>query len=415
MVEKSQFYINIFNKIISKISDTLIGLKLRVEYQDEADIIVPTNSVSPSKDCSFCWKRRFKCNNKIVQLICSCRDESFYKTCSKQLYYSPNDKTFPLLDMLIERILEEMEKIISNDIITGYVTVNYRGDVNILVYQAVIDFFSEKKFPEVSLLTYLSSLSYEKEQCYGKVLFVDDFSTISEKNIIKFSEPIIFDEENQRMIRKVLEMQDDSVYVLVDTNDNTIRGIVHSIADDIKKDRFILQFVGHTWWKLQKNDIQIMEYKNGYYCIVRQNEQEKWKNELKSIYTNCDEDVAWAIEVIEAARKQGKGTTLVVLNDGEQEALRLCKLNRGINVEKFNMRERGNLVKAISAIDGAIMLDYSMHCYAVGVLLDGPAYNGNISRGARFNSALSYVNWKRTAYGAWAVVISEDGMVNIVK
>ena len=374
MVEKSQFYIN----IISKISDTLIGLKLRVEYQDEADIIVPTNSVSPSQDCSFCWKRRFKCNNKIVQLICSCRDESFYKTCSKQLYYSPNDKTFPLLDMLIERILEEMEKIISNDIITGYVTVNYRGDVNILVYQAVIDFFSEK-------------------------------------NIIKFSEPIIFDEENQRMIRKVLEMQDDSVYVLVDTNDNTIRGIVHSIADDIKKDRFILQFVGHTWWKLQKNDIQIMEYKNGYYCIVRQNEQEKWKNELKSIYTNCDEDVAWAIEVIEAARKQGKGTTLVVLNDGEQEALRLCKLNRGINVEKFNMRERGNLVKAISAIDGAIMLDYSMHCYAVGVLLDGPAYNGNISRGARFNSALSYVNWKRTAYGAWAVVISEDGMVNIVK
>ena len=69
------------------------------------------------------------------------------------------------------------------------------------------------------------------------------------------------------------------------------------------------------------------------------------------------------------------------------------------------------LVRRVTSIDGAVLVDTTGKCHAIGVILDGIAIEGgDPARGARFNSAGRYV---ATAKGKTvALVVSEDGHVN---
>ena len=67
----------------------------------------------------------------------------------------------------------------------------------------------------------------------------------------------------------------------------------------------------------------------------------------------------------------------------------------------------------ITAIDGAVLVDPSSICYAIGVILDGPATEkGDPSRGARYNSAIRYV--EVSSHCCLVIVVSEDGSVDMV-
>jgi hypothetical protein len=59
------------------------------------------------------------------------------------------------------------------------------------------------------------------------------------------------------------------------------------------------------------------------------------------------------------------------------------------------------------------MLDPQGYCYSIGVILDGTASGrGNSTRGARYNSAIRYV--ESSPYPTLVVVVSEDGMVDVM-
>jgi hypothetical protein len=67
-------------------------------------------------------------------------------------------------------------------------------------------------------------------------------------------------------------------------------------------------------------------------------------------------------------------------------------------------------------IDGALLVDPNGDCHAIGVILDGTASShGNPGRGARYNSAVRYVE---SAFDrgiqTLAIVVSADGGVNYV-
>ena len=69
-------------------------------------------------------------------------------------------------------------------------------------------------------------------------------------------------------------------------------------------------------------------------------------------------------------------------------------------------------MKCVTSIDGAVLLDLECTCYGVGVILDGEAKSkGNLSRGARYNSALTFLDGKK---GYMAVVVSEDRTIDII-
>ena len=77
-----------------------------------------------------------------------------------------------------------------------------------------------------------------------------------------------------------------------------------------------------------------------------------------------------------------------------------------------------SVLKQFASVDGAIFLDYNGNCYAFGVILDGVAkYPGNNSRGSRYNSTKTFLEWirKKRNYksAVLGVVKSEDGMVDL--
>ena len=60
-----------------------------------------------------------------------------------------------------------------------------------------------------------------------------------------------------------------------------------------------------------------------------------------------------------------------------------------------------------------MFIDSSGKCLAIGVIVDGEAVKkGNVGRGARYNSIANYVKLKQGCVG---IVISEDGMVNVIQ
>ena len=71
-----------------------------------------------------------------------------------------------------------------------------------------------------------------------------------------------------------------------------------------------------------------------------------------------------------------------------------------------------DVLQAATGIGGAILLDPGGVCHAIGVILDGVATAGGArARGSRFNSAANYV---RGRHGTLAVVVSDDGSVDVL-
>ena len=67
----------------------------------------------------------------------------------------------------------------------------------------------------------------------------------------------------------------------------------------------------------------------------------------------------------------------------------------------------------VSGIDGAVLVDPQGVCYAIGVILDGPAHPAcTPSRGARYNSGIRYVHVRDTR--RLAVVVSDDRTVDVI-
>ncbi|MBO7520988.1 MAG: diadenylate cyclase, partial [Opitutales bacterium] len=118
------------------------------------------------------------------------------------------------------------------------------------------------------------------------------------------------------------------------------------------------------------------------------------------------------VELIEAGMGEKKGTMLVISKKAKEEAKRLAAQSTPIAPIVLTRQLLGSL----TSIDGAILLDPSGVCHCIGAILDGMATaNGDSTRGARYNSAVKYID-SRKALGesCMAVVISEDGNIDIL-
>jgi len=144
------------------------------------------------------------------------------------------------------------------------------------------------------------------------------------------------------------------------------------------------------------------------------------KNLLKS-----DFEYDTISHLVEATSKCEHGALLVFTSryTARKESLRLAHRNsRGMQTkEPIPFSDRNKLKKEfyqLTSIDGALILDFDGNCYAYGVILDGVARGkGNSGRGARYNSAVTYIKNKSSSKlrrKMFAVVCSEDGMVDVI-
>jgi hypothetical protein len=142
---------------------------------------------------------------------------------------------------------------------------------------------------------------------------------------------------------------------------------------------------------------------------IQRDDFEKTFRRIFSERNGEGEERIW--QLVQSILSGKHGALIVVADIAAAEAERLCQSMR---IEPTLLTE--NVALRAIAIDGAILLDPSGTCHAIGVILDGKAYAGETpSRGARFNSAARYVmEMTENASRRLAVVVSEDGQVDLL-
>ena len=116
------------------------------------------------------------------------------------------------------------------------------------------------------------------------------------------------------------------------------------------------------------------------------------------------------VKAVEAAVQQRHGTMLVITPEAEQETQRLAAQSTVIEPVIASQ----SIISHLSSVDGAILISPEGVIYSFGVILDGQASkNGNPARGARYNSAIRYVDEMSRKVNCLALIVSEDGYVDL--
>lgn len=254
----------------------------------------------------------------------------------------------------------------------------------------------------------ISSLRYEGAESAGHLV-------ISEKGHpaimlkLEFDRPI--DPNDYQKVRKLLEMCDKDTWLLYSEREVYGLGFVPDGRYDPKdEDLFVVRFVKHHSWDLMHGKLVLMRTTYNEPRLPRTNfDLEELRVKLKSfIPTITDPVVENLVSVAQMASEAKHGTMLVITPEAAAEVKRLASQSFPVKPFPLTLMQ----LPSVSSIDGAVVLDEEGKCHGIGVILDGHASElGTSARGARFNSAIRYVQENQQAV---ALVVSEDGMVNVV-
>ncbi|MBS7526112.1 DNA integrity scanning protein DisA nucleotide-binding domain protein [Fusibacter paucivorans] len=268
----------------------------------------------------------------------------------------------------------------------------------------------------------ISSLSYEKTFSNGKILLasLDDLTRLTRNSaferIVSFETAIPL--HRLRHIRKILELSGDDIYLLSDGE--YIYGTVR-ILDAVEASRYLnqlltIEFSHYASWQLSYNLVRLFQVVHEELFIPKPKiSYYKFSRTLRELYPEFNaKHTLQLYKLILEAFKQIKGTLIVLSKNARSEALRLK--NQGFVIEPKPLSESD--IQSITRIDGAILMDLDGVCHGIGVILDGIATEkGDPSRGARYNSAIRYVETvsHNTTYAdVIVIVISEDGDADMI-
>lgn len=226
-----------------------------------------------------------------------------------------------------------------------------------------------------------------------------------------------------RYFSKMMELCKDDKYLLTwfdEGKNNTID--LFGVADQkwLMKNQYnrYISFEGYGEWNLNESGETVLLYTKGNYYFSRQSMEKTWEIELKDKGVTEEKNLEKFKQITGKLAEQEHGTCMIVLekDDITGAVKHLCEdCSRGtqiygtLNLEKENL----DFLKGLTSLDGALLVDKDGKCHAFGVILDGEAKKpGNPAKGARHNSALTYINANS---GRCAVVVSEDKTVMIRK
>ncbi len=292
-----------------------------------------------------------------------------------------------------------------------------------------IEYLVEEAFTVFSIV---STQKYEKERSEGFIIFSQ---TPNIPISVEFSKNIDIARRNYRVIRKVLEFSKNTNFSLV-AYDGKIIGI--SNTNLIHTKSLLVRFYENTWEVCvydpsvtikSKNiltlDIGNMKFlpliriKNGLPEIPEiKFDRNYLKKTLTSTFKNIPkESLRKLTEIVSASSRLGHGLIIIITtpNIARMEASRLTY--KSFQIKPFSLFENNELnielLRSITSIDGAIIIDLDGICYGIGIILDGDiSVIENPSRGARYNSSIRYIETRNNE--AVAIVVSDDGMVDII-
>ncbi|MDR6808821.1 hypothetical protein J2Y45_006033 [Dyadobacter sp. BE34] len=254
----------------------------------------------------------------------------------------------------------------------------------------------------------ISSLPYEGAEGVGSMVLVAKNST-SLKLALELERP--FPLKDFRKVRKFLELSKQGLLVVCDGTH------IVGLCRNTKKNEslaanLVIDFTGHFRWKVRLGKQLILSVAYSQPVIERSRiDDSKFRVDLPRIFSGIlPQQVDHICALVHEGIGQKHGTMLVISDDAQSEAQRLA--SQALIVKP--VRLTSSMMLPLSAIDGAILMDRHGVCHGIGVILDGPATKqGDSSRGARYNSAIKYFQDKRRG-GLMIIIISEDGMVNLI-
>ena len=225
---------------------------------------------------------------------------------------------------------------------------------------------------------------------------------------LTFERPISLSES--RALRKALEMTDFSLHLMTNGNDAFGLGALSTKHDPAAESAFLLRVTGRGRWELAHAGTPLVTFTDGHPTVPRERiVRQAFDDAVDRLFGDIsDGGRLWDLAL--AASRQAHGTMLVVHVDARGEAVRLTPPAMSVQAELLSEET----LLAVSSIDGAIIVDPTGRCHAVGAILDGRAAPeiGDASRGARFNSARRYLAEADSA--CLIIIVSEDGMINLI-
>lgn len=222
-----------------------------------------------------------------------------------------------------------------------------------------------------------------------------------------------FSIEQYRKVRKMLELTNEETGVV--TNGKLVLGLGKMLTsyNSHFEDFFKIIFSGLHCYDVMHVDHPLLLIRNGNpeplgYLI----NYEKFVEDAKFIFTEITStQVENMYDLSMAVAQRGRGSTLVFIQDAADESNRLANQCISIVPKKLD----SDSVSTLASIDGAIVIDIDGFAHAKGVILDGiVGSEGDASRGSRYNSALTYCECRGWEKPSMVLVVSEDGMVDVI-
>lgn len=216
-----------------------------------------------------------------------------------------------------------------------------------------------------------------------------------------------------RKTRKMLQLAAGNIGIISNSYKVLGLGKIKDTYDAASESIFVIKFRGIHCWEVVHDEQQllIMRYGLPYFPSEVINKS-KFFSDCKRLFKSVSSSqIENLYKLAMAATNQKNGALLVVTADAQSEATRLSKQSIPIKPIKLD----DEMILSLTSIDGGVLVDVDGIAFAHGVILDGIVGNtGDSSRGSRFNSAITYHDFKGKEIPTLIVVVSEDGMVDII-
>lgn len=323
-------------------------------------------------------------------------------------------------------------------------TIKY--EENIYISYAVTEYFLYHYFTDINFINALSAETYEGSHVHSRLYVAKRGGNRGKRKKaglkVSFENPIQFGSSNTRQIRKLLEVSDgrlalvvgsvypkshlshlpgrsDGVWLSYSPSENTRYALGFS-SEPPKSYENEIVFNGFMSWDYISENYTL-KYRKGRYLLsyTRTSTEKKLENKLTDIICEGNpQDISNLTKVILEAQAQKHGTILLISTTENiiNETKRLKRLSRAITIKQLNLMDNLEFIPSLASIDGAVFLDFACKCFCIGAILDGDAIiDGNTSRGSRFNSTVNYVmrRSKENQY-FYGIIISEDQTTDII-
>lgn len=314
------------------------------------------------------------------------------------------DKRHPFL----ENVKIEWEyRFGNNEDRTEYYNEMYRcasvRDEFLYHYESHINALSAMKYEGVINRGSILALKPQRESTFAKL-------KCNFEELLVFDEPIKLVSSNYKKIRKLLEITNGELSLLMNDCDEifSIGKMVQTPSCEFYK----VKFTNFMEWSLSVNNNEYLSFLNFIPYLPSSDPNIDEDDIILLKKTFADIDIDKIMEIIGCAIKQEHGTMVVITENAEEETHRM--MDSGISVNKTYLSNQ--MIELVTNIDGAIICDACGTCYSIGVILDGKlSQKADSSRGARYNSAIRYIEQQREkGKKTFIVIVSEDKYINCI-